>query len=215
MVMPLYVFALLDAPPSRRAGIGLSSSIAIRAVPGGLAAVERRADVPPIAFGPLRAHERAVARLARAVPAILPVRFGTLLEADALEDALAAREEDLARAFTLVRGRVQFTWRAKARSVRQVTSEMRPSASGAEYLRRAARAAHTAPPALFRRAARLGPITAAERYSPATQIVPASLYHLVDRQRAREYAAAARAIRPATLSLSGPFPPYAFTPNLL
>ena len=58
-------------------------------------------------------------------------------------------------------------------------------------------------------------MTAAERYAPATPLVPASLYHLVDRERADAYAAAARALRAATLSLSGPFPPYTFTPDLL
>ena len=127
--MPLYVFALIDAAPARRTGVGLSSSIAIRPVPGGLAAVERRADVPPLAFEPLRAHERAVARLARDVPAILPVRFGTLLEAEALDDALEDREADLAAAFALVRRRVQFTWRTGARAGRRATPRPGPMAS--------------------------------------------------------------------------------------
>ena len=46
------------------------------------------------------------------VPAILPVRFGTLLESEELEEALQDRDEEIAEAFALVRGRVQFTWRA-------------------------------------------------------------------------------------------------------
>jgi hypothetical protein len=86
--MAWYVFALVDAPPERRAGPGLSGALSFRPVPGGFAVVERRADVPPIEFDTLRQHDAVVSRLADAVPAILPVRFGTLLELGEIEDAL-------------------------------------------------------------------------------------------------------------------------------
>ena len=220
-LMALYVFALLDRAPGRRAGPGLTSPISIRAVPGGFAAVERRADVPPPEFGLLRAHDAAVARLSRLVPAILPVRFGTLLDEEALEDALAGREGDVEEALELVRRRVQFTWRARGRGTgpgRAPVSRTRVRArSGADYLRRAAAAAHPAPPASFRRLTPLAPLVAAERHTPPTAVLPASMYHLVDRSRLTAYEAAARALAASArgLSLSGPFPPYAFAPELL
>ena len=47
------------------------------------------------------------------MPAILPVRFGTLLEADHLDEATRERDDEIAEAFDVVRDRVQFTWRIK------------------------------------------------------------------------------------------------------
>lgn len=218
--MPLYVLALLDRAPRARIGYGLSSPVTVRRVPGGYAAVERRADVPPLEFGPLQAHERTVARLADSVPAILPVRFGTLLEADELTEALEGREEELAQAFALVRHRMQFTWRATRRRVPRGTTARtgrRTARSGTEYLRRAARAAQPAPSPAFRSVKPLGALAVQERFAPATERLPAALYHLVDRSRMKAYQAAADAIRPSApgLTLSGPFPPYAFAPELL
>src|SRR6476659_6232443 len=100
--MPLYVFALVDAAPSRP-GRGLSGAVAFREVTGGFAAVERRADVPPLEFGTLKIHEQVVDRLASLAPAVLPVRFGTLLTNDELDEALEDRIDDLKEAFDLVR----------------------------------------------------------------------------------------------------------------
>jgi hypothetical protein len=212
--MPWYVFALVDEPPARP-GSGLSGRLSARPIPGGFAIVERRADVPPIAFGTLRRHDAVVSRLARGVPAILPVRFGTLMEMDEIEEALTDRHEDVAEALEAVRDRVQFTWRL-ARPARRsaVPSGGRP-ASGAEYLRRAA--AKASPPAAFRAVRdQLRPLTAAERYQPATETMPDSLYHLVDRGSVERYRLIAGRLASAApaLRMTGPFPPFAFTPEL-
>ena len=215
--MPLYVFALVDRAPAH-AGRGLSGPVAIRRVRGAFAAVERRADVPPLDFGALQAHERIVDRLASIVPAILPVRFGTLLTVAELDAALDDRADDVNEAFDRVRGRVQFTWRSAGGGA---TSRVRPSAvrarSGADYLRRAARAARPSPPPSFRRAAGLRALAEDERFAAATALLPAALYHLVDRRRADAYVSAAADVRVQArgLTCSGPFAPYAFAPELL
>ena len=109
--MAWYVFALVDAIPSRRAGKGLTGQLSIRELAGAFAVVERRADVPPLEFGSLKKHQQVVTRLARQVPAILPVRFGTLLEDEHLDEATRERDDEIAEAFDVVRDRVQFTWR--------------------------------------------------------------------------------------------------------
>jgi hypothetical protein len=216
--MPWYVFALVDAPPERP-GRGLSGALAVRAVDGGFAAVERRADVPPFDFGTLQTHERVVDRLAGLVPAILPVRFGTLLTSSDLDGSFVDRDEELRDAFDRVRGRVQFTWRSAA--ARQTTVRARATAvrarTGVDYLRRAARAAHPSPHTSFRRVRRLANIAVEERFAPATPLMPAALYHLVDRVRAAGYASAAADVRAHApgLTWSGPFAPYAFAPELL
>src|SRR6476469_1958254 len=96
--MAWYVFALVDERPRGRPGIGLDGGLSAQAVPGGFAIVERRADVPPMEFGTLKKHDAVLARLADAVPAILPVRFGTLLEPDHLQEALLDRDEEIVEA---------------------------------------------------------------------------------------------------------------------
>jgi hypothetical protein len=218
--MPWYVFALVDRPPASRPGRGLSGTLAARRVPGGFAIAERRADVPPIEFDALRAHDAIVTRIAAASPAILPVRYGTLLELEEIEEALAEREEEMAEAFDAVRGRVQFTWRRQgaggARGAGAARGAAGAAVSGTAYLRSVA--AKSVPPAAFRAVrGKLRPLVVSERYQPATASVPASLYHLVDRDSVERYGLVARKLAASTptFRVTGPFPPFAFTPELL
>ena len=217
--MAWYVFALVDAPPAKRLAKGLSGPLGLRRVGDAFAVVERREDVPPAEFGTLQRHHDVVTQMGEHVPAILPVRFGTLLDTDALEEALEERDEDLHAAFTMVRNRVQFSWRRhQPRRPTARPSDARSAASGTEYLRRAARAARPAPPAAWRTIrAKLTPLIVSERYQPAGANLPDSLYHLVDRDHARRYATLAAALLHANpaLTMSGPFPPFAFAAELL
>ena len=246
--MAWYVFALVDAVPSSRPGPGIGGALSMLRVGDAFAVVERRADVPPVEFGSLEKHQDVVTRLASCVPAILPVRFGTLVEREALVEALADRDDEIAGAFALVRGRVQFTWRkgggrreargadgpaaptrvgVTAREGGREAKGAKPAApdtfsalaaSGTDYLRHAARAAKPPPPAAWRALrSKLAPLFAAERYQPVTATLPESLYHLVDRSSSVRYATVASGLRhtTATFTMSGPWPPFAFAPELL
>jgi hypothetical protein len=242
--MPWYVYALVDAVPSGRPGRGLSGPLRVRDIPGGFAVVERRADVPPPEFGSLSKHQAVVMRLADAVPAILPVRFGTLLDDEALDEALGERAEELREAFALVRHRVQFTWRRhaatsssqvhagsqqSAHSAPSRRAETDPDAAtpgpgaqtsgpGAAYLRRAARGANPAPPpALNVVRARLHAFVVRERFQPAASGVPDTLYQLIEKSAQTRYRAMADAIVLTTsaFTVSGPWPPFAFAPEVL
>ncbi len=219
--MGWYVFALVDRMPSGPAGKGLTGALSVRKLAGALVVVERRADVPPLEFGSLKRHQDVVARLAARVPAILPVRFGTLLESEHLEEAVQERDDEIAEAFDLVRGRVQFTWRlaeAGGPGSEGPRARRKSPKSGAEYLRQAARAANPAPPAAFRPlGTTLAPLIAGQRYQPGTPALPQAVYHLVEKDRADRYLTAAAAVtkaRPA-LTVTGPFPPFAFAPEIL
>ena len=219
--MPWYVFALTDAAPDGSPGKGLAAPVAFRRFGPFLAAVERRGDVPPAEFGVLHTHQQIVERLATRLPAILPVRFGTLLTDEEIEAALEHREDELLEAFDLVRGRRQMTWRLRSRrqaSPRETRQRVaRPAASGAEYLRRALHATKSAPPAAFRRVRDgVGRLAVAERYQPRTATLPDALYHLIDRTRVDAYATASTGLQKSasTLILSGPWAPYAFAPEL-
>jgi hypothetical protein len=219
--MPWYIFALVDEVPAGAPGKGLGGTLAVHKIPGGLAIVERRADVPPVEFGTLEKHQAVVSRLAERVPAILPVRFGTLLEAEEIDEALEDRDEEIAEAFDVVRGRVQFTWRTSSRRKAEGGREGRQhkaADSGTEYLQRAARAAKPAPPAAFRTLrSKVGPLIAGERYQLATPQLPAALYHLVDASAIERYQVIAEAVCHAAplLAMTGPFPPFAFAPEIL
>lgn len=219
--MPWYVFALVDAAPSGAKGRGLSGPLALRRVPGGFAVVERRADVPPIELGSLKRHQAVLTRIAPRVPAMIPVRFGTLLDDDAMDDALGERGPEIAEAFDAVRGRVQFTWRrqaARARRALTARSAAGSALSGREYLRRAAQAANPKPPAAWRAVrVQVGASIVAERYQPASERGPESLYHLVARSAARRYRSLAAALSEADprLRVTGPWPPFAFVPDML
>jgi hypothetical protein len=219
--MAWYIFALVDAVPSGAAGRGLTGALALRKLAGAYALVERRADVPPVAFGTLKKHQAVVSRVARQVPAILPVRFGTLLEPSELEEAVEERDEEIAGAFDLVRDRVQFTWRVAGkprRAARGAGRKDEQPTSGTEYLRRAARAENPAPPAAFRALrSKLAPLAVRQRYQPGTPALPEAVYHLVDRADVGRYAAEAAAATKANplLTVTGPFPPYAFAPQIL
>jgi len=230
--MAWYVFALVDAVPSSRPGRGIGGALTVLPVGSVFAVVERRADVPPVELGSLETHQDVVTRIASCVPAILPVRFGALLEREALDEALADRDDEIAVAFALVRERVQFTWRRRdarregrgakreVRGARRIAPDTLSAlrTSGTEYLRQAARAAEPAPPAAWRALrSKLAPLLAHERYQAAMPTLPESLYHLVDRFSLARYATVAAGLAHATpaLTMSGPWPPFAFTPELL
>ena len=223
--MSWYVFALADRVPANRLGRGLTGALRARSVAGAYAIVERRADVPPPAFGSLSAHQAVLVRLARAVPAILPVRFGTLVDDGALEEALADRDAELAEAFALVRHRVQFTWRyrtpartALPRSSAPPASGVPAAGAGAAYLRRAATGARTAPPAPFRLLRdRLRSFVVRESFQPAASGLPHTLYQLIDKPAVKRYRARAQALTLTSprLIVSGPWPPFAFAPEML
>ncbi len=237
--MGWYVFALVDAPPASRPGKGLSGSLGLRRIGRAYAVVERRADVPPAEFGTLQRHHEIVRELAEQVPAILPVRFGTLLDTDALEEALTERDDDIEDAFAVVRGRVQFTWRrgSKGSKGSEGSRGSRGShgsrgskgsrgsegsggskGSGTAYLLEAARAARPVPPAGWRSLrSKLAPLVVGERYQPAQATMPDSLYHLVARDSAIRYATLGRALAHAdpALAMTGPWPPFAFAADTL
>jgi hypothetical protein len=91
-------------------------------------------------------------------------------------------------------------------------------ASGAEYLRRAARASNPSPPAAYRPLApALGPLTSRQRYQAGTAVTAEALYHLVEKNLVKRYLAAAEAMETSTppLVMSGPWPPFAFAPEIL
>jgi len=225
--MSHYVYAVLAEAPRGDTGAGLGAE-PLRFVPiaGVLAAVGDMAAPPIVSSGTLRAHDAVVRRLAAAVDAILPVRFGTVLDGEvALAEAIAGRAARLREALALVAGREQMTLRvfgdaAAAEPAAPVAdADLGPGARYLKTRRRRARGA-TEVPELAPLRGHLEPLVRAEQAQRhPTPPLLASVYHLIDRGRAPAYldavAAGAAALAPTRAVATGPWPPYAFAPSEL
>ena len=224
--MSPYVYALLTEPPRGDAGAGLDAE-PLRFVPvdGVLAAVGDMAAPPPVSPTTLRAHDTVVRRLAAAVDAILPVRFGTLLDGDgALVDAIAGRAPRLREALALVAGREQMTLRvfgepASSEDATPAADDLGPGARYLEGRRRQARRDADVPELAPLRPYLADFVRAEQAQRHDAPPLLASVYHLIDRGRAAAYvqavAAGVAALAPTRAVSTGPWPPYAFAPEQL
>jgi hypothetical protein len=166
----------------------------------------------------LRAHDATVRRLARGADAVLPFRFGTVVSGrDALRRLLAPRAAELRDALARVAGCEQMTLRVfgePARERRRAPAR-RAGGPGARYL--GARLREHAVPEIDPIRPALASFVRAERTERhRTPPLLASVYHLVERRRGAAYRAALRRAARAggvRLRVSGPWPPYAFTPE--
>jgi len=210
----LYVHALTDAPVPRWTAHGRAiQSVAV----GNIFAVgERRAEPPQLSENELRFQHAVVVRVASRVPAVLPARFGSLIDDEALASIIRQRQLIVDEAMTRVRGRIQMTLRTSTanRTNSTTTAAARGSrpVSGKQYLERRRKEAST----------RLSPrleslIAGTTEYVDAElrQATPAGsvvLYHLLKRRHVKAYRTvfeSARGVR-----VSGPWPPFAFVPEL-
>jgi len=228
---PLSLYAVVGAPPAGPPGTGVADEpLAVLPVGNLLAVVGEVAARPPVTPAALARHDAAVRRLAGLVPALLPARFGECLPDErALVTALAPHAGEIARALTLVEGRVQMTLRVFGEPG---TPEPAPALAtetaggpGARYLaaRRRAASPLSGLPELAALRRDLKPLLRAERIErPPTgkeSRLLATAHDLVDRGKAEEYVRiverAAGALAGRKLTVSGPWPPYAFAPGAL
>ena len=219
----LYLYALVGERPRHDLGRGLSRE-RLSTLPGrGFhVVVGRMEEAPEPAAAALRGHDAAVRRIAAAVDAILPMRFGSVApDEDAARRLFAPRAIELAGRLVHVRGHAQMTLRvygprrlARARpSAPETVAEVRLG-PGARYLAERRRLSGTAPE-LDPIRPLLDSLVADERVQRhLTPPLLASIYHLVPRNRGARYRArvarGARQLSPLRVTVSGPWPPYAF-----
>src|SRR5262249_14636544 len=143
----------------------------------------------------LRTQHAVVARIADRVDAILPARFGSVVDVQELDRVVALRRGVIADALLLVRGRTQMTIRVGRRQspgAGPQSDSRRPKIapdSGTAYLRdRRAAAIIDAPPDI------VDPIrTATEQIVVATRMGPGvgtsvlTCYHLIERDDVQKY----------------------------
>lgn len=215
----LYVIALTDesVTPPRIAG----GRLEIVPVGGLYAVVQKIAERPAPSEDLLRRQHDVVVELARRSNAMLPARFGSFLPRKDLEEIVSARSAELRRALDLVRGREQMTLRFPPGADVEPASRAAPArpTSGAQYLRarHAATVVQVSKP-VRELVAAVRPWVKAERIETGDR-GQATVYHLIARGQSAEYRDAldtARLSSPSVLyHVSGPWPPFAFAPELL
>jgi hypothetical protein len=154
-----------------------------------------------------------VLRIGDAVDAVLPVRFGALVEVAELEEILRLRRTRIVEALDLVRGNVQMTIRlagsGPSRDGRSRAPQGGNDGSGRAYLEhRAQEAALILPDAVQSALRAVARFVRQERRS----IQSGAVYHLIRRRDAPTYLDALADC--SGMTLSGPWPPFAFTPEL-
>jgi Gas vesicle synthesis protein GvpL/GvpF len=232
--MPLCVYAIVGRRPSRRTFTRANLARMRLVTAGPLSAVVAECHAKtPLTARALRAHDTVVRRVARVAPAILPARFGTIVESESSVVGLIERwSVDLCQALALVEGREQMTLRlfagvgtaaesaascgTRRPGVEEVADAEHPGTS--YLLRRALEQAVPAAPELERLRDILAPIVTAERivrHDHGPLILTA--YHLIPRGGAATYRRRLRryAAEPGSrVAASGPWPPYGFVPEL-
>ncbi len=224
----LRVYAVVRAGAGEPVEKGASGETLRLVACGEIAAVVGEAADVSLSAEALRRHDETVRRLALELDPLLPARFGeTAPDEAALVRALAPRAAELAEALARVAGCVQMTLRVFGESTEAPAPALpeildAPLAGpGTRYLlqrRLEAERARSLPEIAELRAA-LAPLLRAERVERhAAGRLLATAYDLVARGDAPRYAelvrsAAARADGPR-VALSGPWPPYAFAPEV-
>lgn len=176
---------------------------------------ERRTDPPAATDTELKHQHAVVVRLAELFDAVLPVRFGAMTSRATLAEMPARLMKRLSDGLDDVRDTAQMTIRfiGEARPVRRrATSPV----SGRQYLReRQAAATPDLTPEAVAWLDSLRPTVVRERIEPGAGNVLATVYHLVRRGKLDRYAKAAANAGTVAARVTGPFPPFAFTPAVL
>jgi hypothetical protein len=182
------------------------------------AAVERVAGRPQVSEAALRTQHEIVMRISRHVDDLLPARFGAFADDKELEQIIAIRRNVIAEALDLVHGRVQMTIRVRETAPVAGPADMAGSGAaptGTAYLEaRRAAAVQSVPPGAASMTAAVRHLVAAERSEHGQGRSVASIYHLIERRHLDQYRAALSSVPSSIITVSGPWPPFAFAPDL-
>jgi Gas vesicle synthesis protein GvpL/GvpF len=212
------VYGLLDrgGPPFEASG----RRIELLEIDGVFAAVEQVAERPAVSEEALRVQHEIVCLLGGRFDALLPARFGAWVEVDELRRIVGLRREAIARALDLVKGRVQMTLRIAGASAEPAGPQLeRPVRTGTEYLRTRRAAARGHVPAAIADGidAAIRDLVVSARTDEAGKHGVA-IYHLIDRESVERYRSATASLTGVmpgcAIRVSGPWPPFAFVPEL-
>lgn len=208
------VYALAAAPLAGRLRVG-GTPLHVHAVGHVAALLGSPRNAPSRLEDALRRQHDIVLGLASRIDPLLPVRFGTRMTIARLVEAVRSSGDQLAGALAHVRGRRQMTLRIIGPPGESQAAGFPPT--GGEYLMRQ-RAKRAIPPEATPLMAAVAAFVLDERLQPGRAAVRTTVFHLVERRAAAAYRrAAARAIPgldPWSATVSGPWPAFAFAPDL-
>jgi hypothetical protein len=219
----ILLYALIAGERPGALGVGVEDE-PLELFPLGFAtALIGEVEEPPVVTeATLRGWDAVVRRAAALAPALLPARFGEgATEREALRACFSDRREAVTKALSLVDGCEQMTLRVFGAPLEpQIPAAEIPPGTGAgtAYLlsRRAEERARATVPEIAVLSAELADLVKAvrvERHHGAGELF-ASVYHLVPRGSAEEYGARVASmterLSPTRVSVSGPWPAYAF-----
>lgn len=209
--MPLYVLAFTDVTVrSSRSGVRPFVDVHVDGIH---VICQRRNAVPRISDRALREQHRDVLEVASHARAVLPARFGALLDRDEIVAMVRKRDAAIRAALDEVRDRVQMTTRVLGTAPVQPPVQV---SSGREYLeRRRLMAAPPLPAPVHALLDAVRPLVVRERQEPGVAAgLLATFYHLIAAGDVARYRSATRRMRSPEVVSTGPWPPFAFTPQL-
>jgi Gas vesicle synthesis protein GvpL/GvpF len=215
----LYAYAAASARPVRLGSGADREPLRVVEVGPVFVVVGERKGSPLPTEGTLRSHDGVVRAVVRAADAVIPFRFASCFaDESALKRDLDPIAGELRDALALVDGCDQMTARLfdprRSPSPPAEDTLHIGTGQGTRYLAHRA-AVEREPEGLRTLCAALKPLVRAERVERhSVPPLVATVYHLVERTQRRAYAAAVRrvvrSLGPATVTLSGPWPAYAF-----
>jgi hypothetical protein len=186
----------------------------------GVYALVERLDRPPVVSEQaLRDQHQVIAQLHARSGALLPARFGAFLDPRELQSIVEQRRTAIVEALRRVQGRSQMTIRLLVAeptgAVRSVPVRGR-AATGTEYLESRRASMSPLPAALSAASVAVRGIAVDERVESRRGGAAAMLYHLVDRGQIPAYRDLLADVDSddGRLTVTGPWAPFAFTPDL-
>jgi hypothetical protein len=149
--------------------------------------------------------------------AILPARFGSVISEQELKRIVARRSSEIEKALALVKGHRQMTLRVFGEPDTSRPPEARRT-SGTAFLESLRERAHHVPPEATVIRAHVDGLVSAERVEPGAAGARLVAFHLVVTDRVEEYRNRAASLEsklaPHRVLVTGPWPAFAFAPEL-
>lgn len=211
----VYVYALSSPGLPRRLSVLGRRLNCIRI--GDVDAIVERSTPPRRGLEDIQLQHRIVSHLAALDPALLPARFGSVVTEAALSSLVSERQDEIRAALRRVRNCEQMTIRVFGPPDPDASVDD-PPGSGTEYLtRRRVHAQRHAPEVeVIRR--ELNAVVRAERVEPGERGIRVCVYHLVARRSVARYRRRAAVLpsmlAPHAVTVTGPWPVFAFAPEL-
>jgi hypothetical protein len=210
----LYVYALADPGLPRTLRV-LGQTLHTLSLGSIDVIVQRHRERVGPTLEALQEQHAIITKLVDRVGGLLPARFGSRISHRTLQEIVSQRESEILESLARVRGRYQMTIRVFGAA--DATSPPGARAStGTTFLKDRQARAHHVPPEVATIREALGSLAAAERVETGERGLRVTVFHLVSAENVERYKrkAAALQLAPLQVKVSGPWPAFAFAPEL-